>query len=70
METVASWVTIGKNEWLLSLTLSPAVLKFRGVPVNLIEHVRNVDPAGWAVTVGWVVHVLLVVLDALGRVVA
>lgn len=70
METVSSWVTIGENKWLLALAWGPAVLKLGGVPVNFVEHVGDVLPSGWAFTIGRVIHVLLVVLDALGGVVA
>jgi len=70
METVASWVTIGENERLLSLSLSPLVGKFGSVPVNLIEQVRNVNPALRAVTLGWESHIVLVVMETGGRVVA
>lgn len=70
VKTVSSWVTVGENEGLLSLTLSPAVCELGGVPVNFIEHVWDVLPSGWAFTIGGVIHVLLVVLDALGWVVA
>ncbi len=70
VETVTSWVAISKNEWLLSLTGGPTILELGGVPVYLIEHVWNVLPASGAFAIRWVIHVLLVVLHALGRVIA
>ena len=70
VETVSRGITIGKNEWLLALSWSPTILELGGVPVDLVEHVWDVLPSTWAFAVGGVVHVLLVVLNTLGWVVA
>ena len=60
---VASNVTVGEDERLLALSLSPAALEFVSVPVGLVEEMRNVDPALGAVEVAVVVlgvgHVVL-----------
>jgi hypothetical protein len=64
VERVTSWVTIGKNEWLLSLALSPLVGELGSVPVDLIEEMRNVHPARGAVSMGRELHVGLVVVKS------
>jgi hypothetical protein len=45
MERVAGFITVCEHKWLMALALSPFVGKKRCVPVNLIEEMRQVDPA-------------------------
>jgi hypothetical protein len=63
VEGVTSWVTIGKNEWLLSLALGPSVRELGGVPVDLIEEMGKMDPTLRAVSVGGKCRVGLVVCE-------
>jgi hypothetical protein len=70
METITSWVTISKNEWLLSLTWGPLTGELRSVPVDLIEEMRSMDPSFGAVSMGWELHVSLVSIKSLRWVVA
>ena len=72
---VASHITGGEDKGLGALVLGPAALVGLGVVVDLEEDVRSVNPAGGAVLlavagIGGVGHVLLVVGEAGGRVVA
>jgi len=68
VEGVTSWVTIGENKWLGALARGPGVLVQRGVPINLVEQVGNMEPSFWAVYLStsgtfaaWVLHIVLVV---------
>lgn len=72
---VAGPVAVGKDEGLRAGVLSPPVLEQGSVPVDLVEDVRDVNPALGAVllavtSVGREGHVGLVVLEARFRVVA
>jgi len=64
MESVAGRVTIGEDEWLLSLTLSPSAGKHWGVPVDFVEEVGKMNKTFRAVAVGGELHVVLVVSQA------
>jgi hypothetical protein len=64
MESVAGRVTIGEDEWLLALTLSPPAGENRGVPVDFVEDVRKMNKSSRAVAVGGELHVVLVVRQA------
>ena len=70
VETVASGISVGQHEWLLSLAWGPLVGEERGVPVDFVEEMRLVLPALRAVTIGWESHVGLVRIKALRGVVA
>jgi hypothetical protein len=61
MESVAGRVTIGEDEWLLALTLSPSAREFWGVPVDFVEEVGKMNKSSRAVAVGGELHVVLVV---------
>lgn len=47
-----------------ALALSPAAGELGGVPVDFVEQMGSVHPAGWAVAVGGPLHVVLVVGQA------
>lgn len=77
MHGVSGVVSVGEDKWLLALALSPPVHKQWRVPVDFVEDVRDVDEARGTVlfptrstrTAG-PGHVVLVVVEASGRIVA
>lgn len=70
METVTGDISVCKHERLVSLTGSPLVREQWSVPIHLIEEMGSVGIALGAVTVGGPNHVVLVVVDLVGWVVA
>lgn len=64
METVAGGVAVGEDKGLGALALGPAAGELGSVPVDLVEEMGCVNPAGRAVAVGGELHVVLVVGEA------
>lgn len=70
VQAVSSLVTVGENPRRGALFWSPATLELEGIPVNLIEEMRNTDRACWAAVGFRPNHVILVGADTLGWIVA
>ena len=77
MEGVAGIVSVREDKRLLALSLSPPVDEQGSVPIDFVEDVRGVDVAGRTVGLagrcagaGGPGHVVLVVVETGGRVVA
>lgn len=77
MQGVSSVVPVGEDKWLLALALGPPVHKQWRVPVDFVEDVRDMGEARGTVlfptrSTGTARpgHVVLVVVEASGRVVA
>jgi hypothetical protein len=77
MQGVSGVVSVGEDKWLLALTLGPPVHKQWCVPVDFVEDVRDMDEARRTVlfparstSTTRPGHVVLVVIEASGRVVA
>lgn len=74
VQRVSCFITVGQDERLRALALSPHICEQGRVPVHLIEYMRRVNPALRTVLQvsarGGKCHILLVVIEARGGVIA
>lgn len=70
VQAVTGLVTVGENPRRVSLSWSPAAFELEGIPVDLEEEMRNTDETCWASVAAGESHVVLIVTDTLGWVVA
>jgi hypothetical protein len=64
VQAVASLISLGEDEGLLALALSPSACEYWSVPVDFIEEMRKMGIPRRAVAIDRPGHVVLVVVDA------